>query len=235
MPASQQPAAADGQAGSRVRRKCVISSGTCGTLDRSAAALNRNVGRTMSGNCETIVVNGKVVRTLRDILPDPPGLKVLFIAKTPAPVSVDACHYFQGAQGTMFWNRLREYRILVPSTSYEDDSLLSHGFGITDIVKVPRKYGNEPSAAEYIAGTDRILNLIRAHNPRVIVFVYKKVVDEILRRKFDLRRKAAYGFNDDLIPHFGTRIFCFPLPGTPCTREQAASAMQEFAAIVGTR
>lgn len=195
----------------------------------------RGVGRTMSGNCETIVVDDKEIRTLRDILPDPPGLKVLFVAKTPAPVSVDACHYFQGKQGTAFWNRLREYRILVPTTPYEDDSLLSHGFGITDIVKVPRGYGNEPSAAEYVAGTDRIVNLIRTHNPLVVVFVYKRVVDEILRRKFSVHQKAAYGFNDDLIPRFGTRVFSFPLPGTPCTRDQATSAMRELAAVIGTR
>ncbi|MBM3470648.1 MAG: hypothetical protein FJX73_07650 [Armatimonadetes bacterium] len=189
----------------------------------------------MSGNCETIVVDGQEVRTLRDLLPDPAGLKVLFVAKTPAPVSVQACHYFQGTQGTMFWNRLRKYRILVPTACFEDDSLLDHGFGITDIVKVPRGYGNEPSTAEYVAGMERILDLIGEHHPGVVVFVYKKVLDQVLRLKFGLRRKAVYGFNDDVRNYFGARVFAFPLPGTPCTREQAASAMGELAQAVGTR
>jgi hypothetical protein len=99
-------------------------------------------------------------------------------------VSVAACHYFQGTQGTMFWNLLREYRILMRTAGYEDDSLLDHGFGITDIAKAPRPYGQEPSAAEYIAGMDRILTLIDRHDPDVVVFVYKKVLDEVLRRRF---------------------------------------------------
>jgi hypothetical protein len=53
-----------------------------------------------------ISINGKLVKTLADILPQTSGLEMLFIAKTPAPVSVEAGHYFQGRQGKMFWNKL---------------------------------------------------------------------------------------------------------------------------------
>ncbi len=73
-------------------------------------------------NSTVISVDGREVRTLRDILPDKPGLRVLFIAKTPAPVSVKAGHYFQGAQGRMFWNRLKQYGLLRPTVGFEDDS-----------------------------------------------------------------------------------------------------------------
>ena len=58
-----------------------------------------------------IEVNGKEVETLSDILPDNKNLDILFIAKTPSPVSVDAGHYFQGTQGIMFWNKLANYNI----------------------------------------------------------------------------------------------------------------------------
>jgi len=184
-------------------------------------------------NSIIITVDGRQVRTLRDILPAKPGLRVLFIAKTPALVSADAGHYFQGAQGQMFWNRLKEYGLLMSTTEFEDDSLLDHGFGLTDIVKVPRAYGNEPSDAEYRAGLSRILDLVRLHRPKVVVFVYKRVLDQILRFGFGVGSKAGYGFNPAVEGQFGTRVFAFPLPGTPCTTAQAVTAMKELVKVCG--
>lgn len=117
----------------------------------------------------TISINGKDVETLSDILPSKLGLEILFIAKTPAPISVEAGHYFQGRQGRTFWNKLSNYNILnVPHGEYEDDYLLEYFYGITDIVKVPRSYENEPSDDEYRQGLKRILNLIKLHKPKVI-------------------------------------------------------------------
>ena len=94
----------------------------------------------MSNNYRiTTIVNGRKADTLADILPDKGKLNILMIAKTPAPVSVKAGHYFQGQQGKMLWNRLAEYGILkYPSGEFPDDYLLLNKIGITDIVKVPR-------------------------------------------------------------------------------------------------
>jgi uracil-DNA glycosylase len=182
-------------------------------------------------NSIDITVDGRSVRTLRDILPEKPGLQVLFVAKTPAPQSVKAGHYFQGRQGQMFWNLLREYGVLTPTTEFQDDSLLDHEYGLTDIVKVPRAFGNEPSDAEYRAGLERILGLIRVHRPKVVVFVYKRVLDQILRLGFGISAKATYGFNPAVGAHLGTGVFAFPLPGTPCTAAQAIVAMNELAKV----
>ncbi|WP_028223218.1 uracil-DNA glycosylase family protein [Paraburkholderia oxyphila] len=187
----------------------------------------------MTDNTTTMSVNGREVRTLRDILPERPGLKVLFVAKTPAPVSVAAGHYFHGKQGKAFWKRLIESGSFSPTTEFEDDSLLAHRFGIADIVKVPRAYGSEPSRDEYVAGMDRILQVIRAHRPSVIVFIYKGVLDKLLLHRFDILQKSSYGFNPDLETHFGSRVFAFPLPGTPCTTAHAVAAMKDFADAVG--
>jgi len=118
--------------------------------------------------------NNREYETLDDILPETLGLKVLFVAKTPSPVSVKARHYFQGRQGRMFWNKLLNYGILTSMTKFEDDSLLDNGFGITDVVKKPRTYGNEPSVGEYRQGFDRILDLVAKHSPLVVVFVTKQ-------------------------------------------------------------
>ncbi len=179
-----------------------------------------------------ITVAGRQVRTLSDILPSSPGLRMLFVAKTPALKSVEVGHYFQGRHGRNFWNRLKEYSLLRPTTQFEDDSLLDHGFGFTDIVKVPRDFGEEPSDSEYLAGAGRILDLIQAHRPRVVVFVYKRVLDQIVRLRFGVTSRATYGFNAEFEALFGSRVFAFPLPGTPCPAHAAVEAMSELVTAV---
>ncbi len=174
----------------------------------------------------TLLIDGQPVQTLADILPEAGPMIMLIIAKTPAPVSVAAGHYFQGRQGQMFWNRLKEYGLLtVPDSVQPDEVLLAHGYGLTDIAKAPREFGIEPSAAEYRAGLDRILGLVATLRPRVTLFVYKGVLDNILKLAFNVQRKADYGFNPDLEPRFQCGVFAFPMPGTPATKEQARTAM----------
>lgn len=173
-----------------------------------------------------IKMNDEEILTLADILPESQKLDILFIAKTPAPVSVKAGHYFQGTQGRMFWNKLANYNILnVPYGEYEDDHLLENSYGITDIVKVPRSYGNEPSDDEYKQGMSRILELIKFYKPKVICFVYKKVLDQIIKLSFNRNEKSIYGFNHSLDKDFGTKAFVFPMPGTPCKSDLAHSSM----------
>ena len=180
-----------------------------------------------------IIVEGEKHFTLADILPDKPPTEILFIAKTPAPVSVAAGHYFQGRQGTMFWNKLSEYKILkAPYDKYPDECLLDNNYGITDIVKKPRGYGNEPSDDEYRGGLDRVNNLIQRLKPKVIVFVYKRVLDNILRLSYGIRRKSDYGFNENLEEIFKSKVFVFPMPGTPCNRQKAVKAMTELKKIL---
>lgn len=184
----------------------------------------------MANNRISIEIDGQQAPTLRDILPGNPGLRILFIGKTPAPKSVEAGHYFQGAQGKAFWKALRTYRILEPTTPFEDDSLLANGFGLTDIAKVPRVFGNEPSEEEYRSGSARILELIRLHKPCVAVFVYKRVLDQMLRIAFGLSAKSAYGFNPAYDELFSARVFAFPLPGVGgCSRSMGHSAMRGLA------
>lgn len=174
--------------------------------------------------------NGEYFETLKDILPLGSGkLKVLFIAKTPALKSVEAGHYFQGHHGKMFWTRLVEYGVIkVKPKTFEDENLLENGCGLTDIVKRPRDYGDEPSKSEYKEGLERILDIIDKHNPDVIIFAYKKVLDNILKWGYLLRVTSVYGFNDDLSKYFNSRVFVFPMPGTPCTSSQAAKSMTEL-------
>jgi hypothetical protein len=158
-----------------------------------------------------------------------PGLLALFVAKTPAPPSVEAGHYFQGRHGTNFWSSLKKYDLLGPTSGFEDDQLLDNGYGLTDIVKVQWAFSKEPSFQEYRDGLPRILKLIQTHCPEVVVFVYKRVLDKIIRLQFGSKQKANYGFNEDLENDFGARVFAFPLPGVGrCTTAQICHSLQEL-------
>lgn len=167
--------------------------------------------------------------TLKDILPEKGNLDILFIAKTPATISVATGHYFQGRQGKMLWNKLSDYNILkVPNGAFADDNLLENNYGITDIVKIPRDYGNEPSDIEYRQGLQRIFEIIRKYNPKVIIFVYKGVLDKILKLNFNINAKSNYGFNPQLEILFNSKVFVFPMPGTPCKSEESINSMNKL-------
>lgn len=150
------------------------------------------------------------------------------MAKTPVPESVEAGHYFQGPHGTNFWNKLKFYGLFEQTTEFEDDSLLRNGYGLTDIVKAPHPFRTEPSEQEYREGSRRILKLIKIHGPKVVVFVYKKVLDKIACLEFN-QGKAAYGFYEELEGDFNARVFALPLPGVGgCSALAAESAMLEL-------
>lgn len=184
----------------------------------------------MKSHKVTITGKDMTFETLEDILPpDNQHLKMLIIGKVPAPKSVQMGHYFQGRQGKTFWNKLKTYAILnVPNNMFEDDVLLDHSIGIMDIVKLPRFYGNEPTIDEYKSGLVRITNAIKIHKPKVLLFVYKGVLDNMLKI-LNLRVTTNYGFNEELCPFFSnTRIFVFPMPGTRCTKGVIDKSMKEL-------
>jgi len=174
-------------------------------------------------------VNGECFETLADILPDSGSLDILIISKAPAPISVEAGHYFQGRQGQVFWKRLKQAGILTTKPGeYEDEALLRHRIGLMDIVKKPKGYGTEPTVEEYRQGVDRIMRAVFTYQPRILLFVYKKVLDQLLQQGFRENVKTNYGFNDHLEHLFRAKVFVFPMPGTPCTREVAEQSMRQL-------
>ena len=105
-----------------------------------------------------IRVGRRSVTTLADIVPERGPMKMLIIGKTPVPdPSVRVGHYFQGRQGRMLCRKLKAHALLqVPDGCYEDEVLLDHGYGVTDVIKVPHPFGDEPSDDEYRAGAERL-------------------------------------------------------------------------------
>ena len=176
-----------------------------------------------------IEVDGLAVPTLADILPDQGTLRALFVGKTPSPASVDAGHYFEGKMGKGLWKRLADADILSAPDGYADDALLAAGFGVTDLCKVPRPFGDEPARDEYEEGWERVNAIVARLRPRILVFVYKGSLDRVLRFSFGWEHKSEYGFNDDLARTFGRRVFAFPLPGVSCTAREAQRHMTDLA------
>lgn len=178
--------------------------------------------------------NGEEYQTLKDILPETGPLNILFIGKTPSPVSVEKGHYFQGVQGRMFWNRLVKYGLMEepPKDDFHDNYLLKYNYGITVVVKKPHASGKEPTDEEYQCGFERLAEIIDKHSPKIIVFVYKKILDNILRT-VGINNKAVYGFNPELEHIFNAKVFVFPVPGTPCNKEEGDRAMAELCSVLG--
>ncbi|WP_368489692.1 uracil-DNA glycosylase family protein [Clostridium sp. BJN0013] len=180
-----------------------------------------------------IQVDGGTMETLQDILPQGNELNILFVGKVPTPFSVKEGHYFQGRQGKMFWNKLQKYDILhIPSGSKEDEQLLNYGYGIVDITKIPKKYGVEPSADEYRKGAEKISSIIGLYKPKVIVFIYKRVLDRLLDCAFNMNTISQYGFNRNLERVLGSKIFVFPMPGTPCKKDDADKYMMQLKKLI---
>jgi len=174
-------------------------------------------------------VNGERFETLADILPDSGSLDILIISKAPAPISVEAGHYFQGRQGQVFWKRLKQAGILTTKPGeYEDEALLRHRIGLMDIVKKPKGYGNEPTIEEYRQGIDRIMHALFTYQPQILIFVYKKVLDQLLKHGLREKVNTNYGFNDHLEHLFKAKVFVFPMPGTPCSKEVAEQTMEQL-------
>jgi TDG/mug DNA glycosylase family protein len=177
-----------------------------------------------------IEVDGRGVSTLADILPERGTLRALFVGKTPSPASVDVGHYFEGRMGKGLWKRLEEAEICNAAPGgFADDALLAAGFGVTDLCKVPRPFGEEPSRREYEDGWERVAGITRRLRPRILVFVYKGSLDRVLRYSFGWEHKSEYGFNDDLMRTFGRRVFAVPLPGVACSAREARRHMADLA------
>jgi len=175
-------------------------------------------------------IDGQAVTTLADILPARGPLQVLFIGKAPSPASLEAGHYFPGRVGKGLWKRLDEVGLLhTVQGQFPDDLLLDSGYGMTDVCKVPRPFGDEPTEAEYTAGWERVNGIITRTRPRILVFVYKGALDKVLQYSYGWEHKSGYGFNDDLMRTFGRRVLAFPLTGVACTLRESQRHLADLA------
>jgi hypothetical protein len=173
--------------------------------------------------------DGQVLPTLADVLPERGPLRMLIIGRAPSPASVEAGHYFVDRMGRGLWKRLDETGLLhAPPGRHPDEVTLELGYGLTDLCKLPREFGEEPAELEYQEGWERVSCLVAALRPGILTFVYKAALDTVLKCSFGWDHESVYGFNDDLMRTFGRRVFAFPMPGAACTLRESRRHMDDL-------
>lgn len=124
---------------------------------------------------------GERVETLADLLR--PGLRAVCVGINPSPVSVRAGHYYQGQLGQRFFGRLRRVGLLPERIAgYEDDALFAAGIGFTDIIKRPTAGAGELRAEEYEHGGEELRRKLRAAQPAMVIFTFKKTAEALFGR-----------------------------------------------------
>ena len=110
-----------------------------------------------------------VHKTVPDLIA--PGLTVLFCGINPGLYTAALGHHF-ARPGNRFWPALHGAgftpRLLKP---WEERELLPLGYGITNMVARTTAAASELSAEEYVAGGQRLTELVSRYQPRVVAFM----------------------------------------------------------------
>ncbi|GAA1336877.1 hypothetical protein GCM10009660_18120 [Catellatospora bangladeshensis] len=134
-----------------------------------------------------------------------PDLDVLFCGINPGLLSAARGQHF-ARPGNRFWPALHlsgfTPRLLRPD---EQDELLDHGLGITNLAARPTARADELTAQELRAGGVRLAELAAAYRPRVVAVVGITAY----RTAFD-RRHARVGPQPE--PIAGSRLWVLPNP-----------------------
>ena len=160
----------------------------------------------MRGYAVTATWRGRKVRTFKDIVK--PHLTLLFVGLNPSPVSVAKGHYHQGRLGQRFWKLLTDHRLLpIPAPGeFHDDLLLAHGFGITDLVKVPSARADALDPIDVEHGRRMLRLKIMTLKPSIVCSVYKSGLQKLTG--LDLRNQ--WGLLEEGIGE--SRLFVLPFP-----------------------
>ncbi len=108
-------------------------------------------------------------KTIHDVVA--PGLQLLFVGINPGLYSAAIGHHF-GRPGNRFWPTLHAAgftdRLLTP---YEDEELLRHGCGITNLVQRTTATADELTREELVAGGRRLEGLVASYRPRFVAIL----------------------------------------------------------------
>lgn len=133
----------------------------------------------MTGHRVKMEWMGKEVVTLRDLWPAEPRAVVIGI--NPAPVSVEAGHYYQGNLGQALFRRLRGAGMLGLSLrGHEDDQALAAGIGFTDVVKRPTSSADQIGREELLFGKRLLMEALEARKVPLVIFAFKKSATTLL-------------------------------------------------------
>ncbi len=120
-----------------------------------------------------------MIATLPDYPCRPGG--VLLVGINPAPVSVAAGHYYQGALGRRLWARLARVGLLEDAQrGREDEAFVAAGNGLTDLVKRPTTTATEVASEELHEGGEALRKKVREWRPRLILFAFRPPAEALL-------------------------------------------------------
>jgi TDG/mug DNA glycosylase family protein len=143
------------------------------------------------------------------LLPDylRPGLRVVLVGTILEQCQTERFHYYAGS-GNIFWRLLHESGLTPTRLMPEDDETLpSHGIGLTDLVKtVDRSHGRDVTARYPLAD---FVAKIAEHRPRVVAFTSKAAAEEYARAS-RLSRPRSFGPVDWTVA--GRPVFVLPGP-----------------------
>lgn len=168
----------------------------------------------LAGYQESTRWKGDDLLTLADIWPEKP--RAMIVGLNPAPGSVAAGHYYQGASGRRQILRLAEAGLFpAPSDgTYFEAAALASGVGFTDLVKRPTRGENDLASAELAHGRALLVEALRARGVPLVVCVFRQPADAIMGGK------SVVGFQDRSTP-WGGRLFRMPGPFERADRVEA--------------
>jgi double-stranded uracil-DNA glycosylase len=150
--------------------------------------LTRIGGGILAGHTVVEDWMGEQVRTLEDLWPQ--SAVAVVVGINPAPVSVDAGHYYKGQLGQRLWDRLRLVGLLGGGVGGpEDDAAVAAGVGFTDIVKRPTPGADAVRPEEFRYGRTLVRDKLVAAGAPLVIFSFK----EAAKRYFD-RKVPGNGF-----------------------------------------
>lgn len=119
----------------------------------------------MIGHQTTVTMHGMPVLTLADLWPARP--RAVIVGVNPAPLSVEAGHYYQGQDGRRAMARLRTTGLLPPEGGgFVDDEAVAAGVGFTDIAQRPTRRATDLNPREVADGRARLRAELEARRCR---------------------------------------------------------------------
>ncbi len=161
-------------------------------------------------------------KTVPDVLA--PDLRVLFCGINPSLYSAAVGHHF-ARPGNRFWPTLHAAgftgRLLSP---FEDQQLLDHGYGLTNIMARATATANELSPDELLAAAGRLQSKVRRFRPAWVAFLGITAY-----RTAFARQQAVLGPQREPLGDSG--IWLLPNPSGLNAHYQLADLVQLFAAL----
>lgn len=141
---------------------------------------------------------------LADKIPD--DVHTLFVGINPAVRSAEVGHYYAHPTN-MFWKLITASGITpMTVTAKDDDILVKHGFGFTDVAKRPTASAGELENNEFLAARQRLTDVIIARQPKTVVFISKRSARAFLQA--GPNEPIAYGAQPET--YHGATIWFLP-------------------------